>query len=107
VKNILFICGKNKLRSPTAEAVFSSWPGIETDSAGVSADADVVVSQEQVLWADIICVMEKSHRSKLSSKLASALKGKKVICLDIPDTFDYMQPELVRLLESKMKPRIG
>lgn len=25
-----------------------------------------------------------------------------VICLDIPDDYDYMQPELVRLLEAKV-----
>ncbi|RKE37410.1 hypothetical protein B0G76_3660 [Paraburkholderia sp. BL23I1N1] len=35
----LFICSKNRLRSPTAEQVFASWPNVETDSAGLVADA--------------------------------------------------------------------
>lgn len=97
----LFICTHNRLRSPTAEQVFASWPGIETDSAGVGADADVPLSPEQLAWAEIVFVMEKVHRSRLSKR---HLNGKRIVCLDIPDDYDYMQPELVRLLEKKVAP---
>jgi predicted protein tyrosine phosphatase len=102
VVNLLFICGKNKLRSPTAEAVFSLRAGVETDSAGINADAEILVSEEQIHWSDIIFVMENSHRSKLTEKFSSALKGKRVVCLDIPDKFEYMQPDLVELLQIKV-----
>lgn len=97
----LFICSKNRLRSPTAEQVFASWPNVETDSAGLGADADVPLSPEQVRWADIVFVMEKAHRARLSAKFRACLNGKKVICLDIPDDYAFMQPELVALLEQK------
>ncbi|RKF30611.1 low molecular weight protein tyrosine phosphatase family protein [Paraburkholderia fungorum] len=97
----LFICSKNRLRSPTAEQVFASWPNVETDSAGLAADADVPLSPEQVRWADIVFVMEKAHRARLSAKFRACLNGKKVICLDIPDNYTFMQPELVSLLEQK------
>jgi len=43
---ILFVCGKNKWRSPTAEQVFSEHPSIQCASAGVSHDAEVPVSAE-------------------------------------------------------------
>jgi predicted protein tyrosine phosphatase len=33
VKNVLFVCSQNKLRSPTAEQVFANWPEIEVSSA--------------------------------------------------------------------------
>ncbi len=46
--------------------------------------------------ADLIFVMEKSHRRKLSHKFQPWLKGKRVICLDIPDEYEYMQPALIR-----------
>jgi predicted protein tyrosine phosphatase len=101
VTNVLFICSANRLRSPTAEQVFSTWPGIETDSAGISNDADVVLSTEQVEWADIIFVMEKTHRNKLNRKFRSSLNGKRVICLDIPDDYEFMDPALVRILENR------
>ncbi len=100
----LFICTHNRLRSPTAEQVFATWPGIETDSAGVGADADVPVSPEQLAWAEIVFVMEKVHRSRLSKQFQRHLNGKRIVCLDIPDDYAYMQPELVRLLEKKVAP---
>jgi predicted protein tyrosine phosphatase len=101
VIHALFICGKNRLRSPTAEQVFASWPGVATDSAGLGADADVLLSAEQLRWADIVFVMEKAHRARLSAKFRAHLNGKKVVCLDIPDNYTFMQPELVALLEQK------
>lgn len=101
--NALFICSRNKLRSPTAERIFAQYPGIETDSAGLSNDADVRLSTEQIEWADIIFVMEKSHRSKLDQKFRSHLRGKRVVCLDIPDNYTFMQPELIQLLRAKVE----
>ncbi|TCV95894.1 putative protein tyrosine phosphatase [Luteibacter rhizovicinus] len=104
MQTILFICGQNRLRSPTAEHVFADWPGIEVASAGLKHDADVPVSNELVQWADLIFVMEKSHRRKLAEKFRASLGGARVVCLDIPDDYEFMQPELVRLLERKVTP---
>jgi predicted protein tyrosine phosphatase len=101
MRKVLFLCTHNRLRSPTAEQVFSTWPGIEADSAGLGADAEVPLSPEQIRWADMIFVMEKVHRKKLSTKFKRYLDGKRVICLDIPDEYDYMQPELVRVLKER------
>jgi predicted protein tyrosine phosphatase len=104
VTNALFICSQNKLRSPTAEQVFSTWPAVETDSAGLNHDAEVELSSEQIEWADIIFVMEKTHRNKLKAKHKSFLNGKQIICLDIPDNFEFMDPDLVKLLNAKVGP---
>jgi predicted protein tyrosine phosphatase len=101
MKRALFICTQNRLRSPTAEHVFANWPNVETDSAGLGNDADVPLSSEQIAWANIIFVMEKAHRNRLSRNFRAHLNGKRVICLDIPDDYEYMQAELVRLLETK------
>ena len=101
MKRALFICTQNRLRSPTAEQVFASWPDVESDSAGLGNDAEVPLSTEQLDWANIIFVMEKTHRSRLGQKFRAHLHGKRVICLDIPDNYEYMQPELVKLLEVK------
>ncbi|GGY55633.1 low molecular weight protein tyrosine phosphatase family protein [Pseudoduganella albidiflava] len=101
MKRALFICSRNRLRSPTAEQVFANWPDVETDSAGLASDAAVPLSSEQLAWASIVFVMEKSHRSRLSSRFRKYLNGKRIICLDIPDDYEYMQPELVELLEAK------
>ncbi|CAI8717435.1 MULTISPECIES: low molecular weight protein tyrosine phosphatase family protein [Burkholderia] len=100
----LFICSRNRLRSPTAEAVFAGWPGVETDSAGLAPDADTQVSIEQLEWAEIVFVMERAHKAKLAARFGARLKHKKIVCLDIPDRYTYMQPALIALLERKAGP---
>jgi predicted protein tyrosine phosphatase len=99
---LLFICSQNKLRSPTAEQIFSTWDGIEADSAGLNNDAETPISIEQLDWADVVFVMEKAHRNKLSSKFRKHLNGKRVVCLDIPDEYEFMQPELIKLLKVRV-----
>jgi predicted protein tyrosine phosphatase len=76
--------------------------GIEVASAGIALDAADPVSTEHIDWADTIFVMERSHKVKLSKRFAANLKGKKLVCLDIPDNYTFMQPELVAILERKV-----
>ncbi|RMH86472.1 phosphotyrosine protein phosphatase [Pseudomonas sp. AOB-7] len=98
----LFICSRNRLRSPTAEQLFGAWPGVQTDSAGLAADAEVRLSAEQLDWATLIFVMEKAQRSKLQRQYRRALAGKRVICLDIADDYAFMQAQLQALLHSRV-----
>ncbi len=100
--HVLFICSQNRLRSPTAEQVFADWPGIETSSAGLNHDAENPVTAEVLAWADVIFVMERAHRAKLSARFKAHLDGKRVICLEIPDEYTFMDPNLVRLLKAKV-----
>ncbi len=81
MKRALFICSQNRLRSPTAEQVFSGRPGFEVASAGLNNDANVPVSPELLQWADIIFVMERAHRNKLSKKFRPHLRDKRIVCL--------------------------
>ena len=107
MKRVLFICGQNRLRSPTAEHVFSSCEGVEVASAGLNNDADTPVTPELLAWADLVFVMEKTHREKLSKRFRPFLKGKRVVCLNIPDDFEFMDPALVSLLQARVTPFLG
>jgi predicted protein tyrosine phosphatase len=93
-RRILFVCSQNKLRSPTAEAVFANHPEVDVDSAGLNHDAVIPLSPEHIEWADLILVMEKSHQNRLSKSFRKYLTGKRVIVLNIPDDYDYMEPAL-------------
>ena len=99
---LLFVCSENRLRSPTAAAVFSKLAGVECISAGTNADAETPVSGDLIEWADAILVMEKTHRNKVAKRFRALLKSKKLAVLEIPDHYDYMQPELVSLLKSRV-----
>jgi len=82
--------------------VFAKWEGVEVASCGLNHDAEIPASPELVEWADIIFVMEKAHRNKINAKFKRFLAGKRLICLDIPDQFEYMDPKLVLLLQAKV-----
>ena len=99
---ILFVCSENRLRSPTAAAVFSEYEGVEAISAGTNSDCETPVSGDLIEWADIVLVMEKSHKTKVSKKFRPLLKNKKVSVLDIPDDFDFMDPALIKILRNRI-----
>ena len=100
--NVLFICSRNRLRSPTAEELFASRDGITTASAGTSEDAESVVSADLIEWADIIFAMETIHKRKLNQRFASLLKTRRAVVLGIPDKYGYMDEALVALLNQKV-----
>lgn len=104
--NLLFVCSENRLRSPTGEAVFSKYEGMNAIGCGTNSDAETPLSGDLIEWADIVLVMEKAHRNKVSAKFKRLLKGKKLVCLDIPDNYDCMDPELVRLLEIRVSKHV-
>jgi len=82
--------------------VFSAWPGVETDSAGLALDAVTPLEPDQIKWAEVLFVMERKHKTKLTKKFGRHLNGKRIVCLDIPDKYGFMDPELVALLQKKV-----
>ncbi len=106
MQRLLFICSANRLRSPTAEQVFSQYPDVEATSAGLSHDAVDPLTPEHLEDIDLIFVMEKAHRNKLSRHFKAHIKTARVICLNIPDDFEFMQPELIRLLKTRVTPHL-
>lgn len=102
MKNVLFVCSQNRIRSTTAEQMFAAHPAINVSSAGTNRDAENPLTPELVRWADIIFVMEKVHRTKLQNGFRSDLRNARVICLDIPDDYAFMDEGLVRLLKAKV-----
>ena len=102
-RNILFICSQNKLRSPTAEQVYSKREDLNVLSAGLNNDAEEKVSGELLEWAETIFVMEKTHLNRLRKNFGRYLNSQKVICLDIPDIYEYMEPALIDVLTFKLR----
>lgn len=107
MRRVLFVCSKNQWRSPTAEEVFSDHEGLECASAGLNHDAQSPLAPELVEWADIIFVMEREHKTKMSARFEKYLRGKRVVCLNIPDNYQYMDPELIKILKAKVSRHLG
>ena len=98
---ILFVCGRARARSPTAEQIFSRWSGVEAASAGISDDADEPVEADHLAWAEIVVVMERAHRRKLMRRFGPTLRHLRIVCLDVRDDYAFMEPALVSLLEAR------
>jgi predicted protein tyrosine phosphatase len=99
--NILFVCSRNRLRSPTAERTFFGTPGIQVRSAGTAKDAENVIALDDIEWADMIIVMERHHRKNILEKFRTQTK---IITLGIPDHYEFMDPDLIEILHEKVTP---
>ena len=99
---LLFVCSRNKLRSPTAEEVWRQNPHYEVRSAGTSPNARRPVSSADIRWANQIFVMEAKHKNRLIAEFTRVIENKPVHVLDIPDNYQYMDKELVLELEKKV-----
>ena len=101
---LLFICSRNQVRSLTAERLFDGSTDYRARSAGTQPQARIRITAGMIGWADLIFVMERSHLRRMEERFADALEGKQVVCLNIPDDFEYGQPELIAELESRLTP---
>jgi predicted protein tyrosine phosphatase len=101
-QKLLFICSHNLQRSPTAERLYDGMPGYEARSAGTAAEAKTKLTAELLEWADIVFVMEQKHIEKLRAGFKASLRGRRLICLDIPDKYGYMSRDLIRLLRERL-----
>ena len=97
---VLFVCSRNQWRSPTGEKVFSTDPELEVRSAGTSPRARRTVNHNDVMWADVIFVMETKHRNRLKAAFPRTMQYQTVHVLDIPDDYDFMDAELVEIFET-------
>ncbi len=104
LRKLLFVCARNRLRSPTAEAIFSDLDGFEVSSAGTAPDAECVISSDLIEWADVVFVMEQRQKTLLKGRFGTLLQGKRLVCLGVSDRFGYMQEELIALLRAKVLP---
>ena len=86
----------------TAEKICEKVSGYDVRSAGTEKGARIRVTEGLVGWADWIFVMEKKHSDRLLRKFPASLAGKQLVCLQIPDNYQYMEPELVELLQAKL-----
>ncbi len=97
--NVLFICNQNLNRSRTAEEIFKD--RFTTKSAGLYNDTPV--SLRELSWADVVVVMEDAHRSEIAKRFPRIYMQKRIISLGIPDIHLYGDPDLKKILKSKVQ----
>ncbi|KLV07304.1 phosphotyrosine protein phosphatase [Photobacterium aquae] len=99
MRNIIFICSRNQWRSPTGESVWRNHTDLNVRSAGTSPKAKRTVNHKDIIWADVIFVMEEKHKNRLKAQFGKLLEYKDIQVLDIPDEYKYMDDELVKIMQ--------
>lgn len=101
-EQLLFICSRNQWRSPTAAALFKDSDRYVAKSAGISDQARIKITRGMIDWADKIFVMEKRHAAIIRQKYPDNIQDRLIITLHISDDYQYMDPELIDILESRL-----
>lgn len=104
MRNILFVCSRNKWRSLTAETIYKKDPYLNVKSAGTENAARIKINAQLIAWADLIFVMEKHHLEKIISKYPVETKNSEIIILDIPDLYKFMNKELIAEIKLAVSP---
>jgi predicted protein tyrosine phosphatase len=100
--HILFVCGRNKWRSPTAEHIYKNDQRLEVRSAGVSERSRHTISRADIEWADLILVMESGYKTRIS-EMFRGIPVPRIENLDIPDEYEYMDEELIELIKKSVE----
>lgn len=95
---VLFVCNQNENRSKTAEKIFKD----EFDTKSTGLYSENPITEKQVAWADTIVVMEDVQRSEIAKRFPKQYMLKHIFSLNIPDIYHYDQPELIKILKSKV-----
>lgn len=105
-RRVLFVCQLNRARSATAERLFSKRPDLDVVSAGTSDDALVRVNGRMLEWAEVIFTMDEGQQRDLERQFPGHEALGRTICLEIPDEFGFLQPELVELLKQRVQSHL-
>lgn len=99
-EHLLFVCGHNIMRSPTAEKVVGNTDQYISKSAGLSKHAEVRLDWELLNWADRIFVMEEGHRDVIRRDFPYSAT-KEIIVLDIEDNYSFMDSAIAKCVFSQ------
>lgn len=103
--NILVVCGRNKRRSRTAEFLFKNDARFWIRSAGLSDKSERKLTENDLIWADLVFVMESAQKSRITSSYRH-LDLPQIDVLNIDDVYDYLDDELIDLLRDGINHRL-
>jgi len=101
-KRVLCVCSAGVLRSPTAALVLSQEPfNFNTRAAGTSTEFALVIIDEFLIeWADEIVCMDEKQKDVINF-LIHQDDPTPVYVLNIPDNYNYRNPELMKLIAER------
>jgi predicted protein tyrosine phosphatase len=94
------------LRSPTIAHILSADPyNFNTRSAGTAEYALIPVTEDLLMWADEVVCADTEHALWVRDKMMEWMLDKPIIDLQIPDIYEYRNPELIQLIKDRYESR--
>jgi len=72
---------------------------LDVRSAGVSEKSRHQVTAQDLVWADVVLVMERKHKARIIETFAELDQLPRIESLEIPDDYEFMDEELVELIQ--------
>lgn len=102
-KKVLAVCSAGMLRSPTIAWVLGQDPyGYNCRAAGFVTDYALVKVDDVLLsWADEVVCADFEHKLYVQDQFDRLGLNKPVVDLNLPDIYEYRDPELVKLIKER------
>lgn len=104
---VLFVCTQNKVRSLTAEHLYSVRPDLKVKSCGTANFAANQLTPELMQWAEIIFVFDQSQVDAIDQRFDLKSLDKPVVNLGMADIYKYKSDALVLKLVARLDPYLG
>ena len=104
--HVLFVCGQNRWRSPTAARIYANDQRIEVRSAGLSTQSPHRLSLQDLKWADLVLVMESTHKTQIREEFRATTLPP-IECLEIHDDYGLMDDTLAELIRTGTEARLS
>lgn len=109
-KRVLAVCSGGLLRSPTIAHTLAAEPyNYNTRSVGINPDYALnLIDQVLLEWADEIVCADTEHETEVRAMLEKiGLSSKTVVCLKLPDVYEYRHRKLVHLIKKRYNQYLG
>lgn len=106
-RKVLFVCSAGILRSATCARIYAA--EYNTRAAGSEHYALIPVTKELIAWAETIVFVNQENMHRVSQKFDLddlAGHGKEIICLNIPDQYEHMDPWLIRIIKEQLEGKL-
>jgi predicted protein tyrosine phosphatase len=101
-KKVLTVCSAGLLRSATLQNFLIKEYGYNVRNCGtVDAYALIPISEALVLWADEIVFVNKENYVNVYDELKKLKVLDKCKVLDIPDIYNFNDPELIKICKEQ------
>lgn len=103
-KRVLVVCQVGVLRSPTVAEILTREPfNFNCRAVGWDDAALIQISNSLVEWADVIVCLDDEAQLWVEVKFKGRLDFVDIVCLDIPDFFEFRDPRLISMATKKLK----